>query len=212
MSSPSTVGAGVEPTGGEAFDDWLGEASDPIAGSVEGWVTRDSIFYLLEKEGTMEWLTNRPIAHRGLHSNGVPENTIPAFEAAIDAALATYHLVAVASEGHAASKRSGDAAEWDHDADVDAPLVVVGPAAFPDILEGTEDLPHILDVPGRDVSDEAAAVAAEQRFRDDAAEAVRARDDERIQTLLDVSYELEAWGPVELSTARGRLDEATQSN
>ncbi|PSP83740.1 hypothetical protein BRC96_07960 [Halobacteriales archaeon QS_6_64_34] len=135
-----------------------------------------------------------------------------AFEAAIDAALATYHLVAVASEGHAASKRSGDAAEWDHDADVDAPLVVVGPAAFPDIPEGTEDLPHILDVPGRDVSDEAAAVAAEQRFRDDAAEAVRARDDERIQTLLDVSYELEAWGPVELSTARGRLDEATQSN
>ena len=32
-----------------------------------------------------DWLTARPIAHRGLHDAGagVPENTLPAFEAAI---------------------------------------------------------------------------------------------------------------------------------
>jgi glycerophosphoryl diester phosphodiesterase len=32
----------------------------------------------------MRWLSNRPIAHRGLHGPGVPENSLPAFEAAID--------------------------------------------------------------------------------------------------------------------------------
>jgi glycerophosphoryl diester phosphodiesterase len=32
-----------------------------------------------------EWLTTRPIAHRGLHDVDAPENTLPAFEAAIAA-------------------------------------------------------------------------------------------------------------------------------
>ncbi|WP_277540370.1 DUF7109 family protein [Haloarcula laminariae] len=118
------------------------------------------------------------------------------FEAGIEAALSTYHLVAVE----------------DHGAAVDASLVVVGPAAFPALVDGAEDLPHILDVPDRDVPEDVAAAAAEQRFREDAAEAVRAGDDERIQALLDVSYDLEAWGPVELATARGHLDEATHAN
>ena len=119
-----------------------------------------------------------------------------AFEAAIDEALSSYHLVLVA----------------DHDAAVEEPLVVVGPAAFPAIVEGTEDLPHILDVPDRDPATETVAAAAERRFREDAAEAVRAGDDDRIATLLDVSYDLEAWGPVELSSARGLLDDATHAN
>ncbi|MDS0281139.1 DUF7109 family protein [Haloarcula onubensis] len=117
-------------------------------------------------------------------------------EAAIEGALSTYHLVDVA----------------DHDAEAAAPLIVVGPAAFPDIVEGVADLPHILDLPERDPSEETVAAAAERRFREDAAEAVRAGDDERIAELLDVSYDLEAWGPVELASARGLLDEATQTN
>lgn len=33
----------------------------------------------------MEWLTTRPIAHRGLHGEGRPENSLSAFEAAIEA-------------------------------------------------------------------------------------------------------------------------------
>jgi len=119
-----------------------------------------------------------------------------AFETAIEAARSSYHLVTVA----------------DHEADADAPLVVVGPAAFPDIVEGAEDLPHILDVTEREPASEAVAAAAEQRFREDAAEAVRAGDEDRIQALLDVSYDLEAWGPVELASARGLLDEATHAN
>lgn len=33
----------------------------------------------------MDWLTERPIAHRGLHSETAPENSIRAFEAAVEA-------------------------------------------------------------------------------------------------------------------------------
>ncbi|MEF8813799.1 MAG: glycerophosphodiester phosphodiesterase family protein [Halovenus sp.] len=33
----------------------------------------------------MDWLTEQPIAHRGLHSSRVPENTLPAFGAAVEA-------------------------------------------------------------------------------------------------------------------------------
>ena len=111
----------------------------------------------------------------------------------IEAALSEYYLVAVT----------------DHDATAEAPLLVVGPAAFPDLPDGTEDLPHILDVPGRELSQTVIATAAEGRFRSDAAAAVGAGDPERIETLLDVSYDLEAWGPVDLETARTRLDDAT---
>ena len=32
-----------------------------------------------------EWIRERPIAHRGLHGDGVPENSVAAFEAAVDA-------------------------------------------------------------------------------------------------------------------------------
>lgn len=33
----------------------------------------------------MDWLRERPIAHRGLHSESVPENSVPAFENAVSA-------------------------------------------------------------------------------------------------------------------------------
>jgi hypothetical protein len=118
------------------------------------------------------------------------------FEGDIDAALASYHLIAVP----------------DHEAETEEAVVVVGPAAFPALPDGAEDLPHILDVPERTVARAAMADAAESQFREDAAEAVRALDDERIGRLLDVSYDLEAWGPVDLTTARGHLDEATHAN
>ena len=54
------------------------------------------------------------------------------------------------------------------------------------------------------------AAAAERRFRNDAADAIAAGDRERIADLLDVSYELDVWAPVELSGTRTRLDEALE--
>jgi glycerophosphoryl diester phosphodiesterase len=46
-----------------------------------------------------EWLTTRPIAHRGLHDAARPENTLPAFEAAMAAGYPIELDVHVLSDG-----------------------------------------------------------------------------------------------------------------
>lgn len=112
------------------------------------------------------------------------------FDDAIDDAVAGYHLLAVEEDGEE--------------------LFVPGPVAFPELPEGATDLPHILDADERAIDQERLAEAAEQRFRADAAEAVGAGNEERIDDLLDVSYELEVWAPVDLAETRGRLDDALE--
>ena len=89
-------------------------------------------------------------------------------------------------------------------------LLVAGPVAFPTLPEDAGDLQHILDVEGRSVDRDRLADAAERRFRADASQAVAAGDRDRMEQLLDVSYELEAWAPVDLTTARERLDTALE--
>ncbi len=118
------------------------------------------------------------------------------FADAVEGALQSYHLVAV---------RAGDAGVAGV---ADDRVVVVGPVAFPALPGRASDLPHILDVPDRDPDHEAAAAAAATRFRQDAATAIDGGDGERVRTLLDVSYELEAWGGLDLSTTRERMDDA----
>jgi len=108
-------------------------------------------------------------------------------EALIDDALDSYHLVEV---------DTGDG----------EPLLVPGPTAFPTLPDGAEDLPHIMDDAGDAVDEADRMHAVETRFREDAAEAINQGDAERIAELLDVSYELEVWGDVDLETARERLD------
>lgn len=110
-----------------------------------------------------------------------------AFDGNIDDALRSYHLVAV-------------------ETDAGESLLVVGPAAFPELPDGATDLPHILDVPERDPDHETAGTAAARRFRQDAATAIDDGDTDRIRALFDVSYELEAWGGVDLAGVRDRLD------
>lgn len=117
-----------------------------------------------------------------------------AFADDVDAALRSYHLVAVE--------------EADHDLAVSSAVLLAGPVAFPELPEGAADLPHIMDVSERDVDRTTAATAAAAAFRADAATAVDSDDRERVTALLDVSYELEAWGPVDLADARERLDDA----
>jgi hypothetical protein len=143
------------------------------------------------------------LAELAFKQGGDPEPD--ALDDAVADAVESYHLVVV-------DPADTDAAEGD-DADTDSveggdEVVVVGPVAFPTLPEGGEDLPHILDVTERDVDREAAAAAARQQFRADAAEAVDAGDGDRVERLLDTSYELEAWGGVDLSEARARLDAA----
>ena len=46
-----------------------------------------------------DWLTAMPIAHRGLHDERIPENSIPAFRAAIDAGYAIELDVRITDDG-----------------------------------------------------------------------------------------------------------------
>ncbi|WP_136715800.1 DUF7109 family protein [Halorientalis salina] len=111
-----------------------------------------------------------------------------AFDAEIDDALDTYHLVAV--------ERTDPDEDW----------LFPGPVAFPELVEDATDLPHIMDVEQRSIDRERLGEAAEVQFRRDTTEAVEAGDADRIEQLLDVSYELEVWAPVEVAEERDRLD------
>lgn len=53
------------------------------------------------RQNRLPWLTARPIAHRGYHdlSRGRPENTLPAFQAALDARYAIECDVHISSDG-----------------------------------------------------------------------------------------------------------------
>ena len=114
-----------------------------------------------------------------------------AARAAVDEAVENYYLVAVDGDGET--------------------LLAPGPAAFPSLPEGAEDLPHILDVPERAPDRSSLVDAAERRLRGDAARAVDEGDEDRIERLLDVSYDLETWGGVDVAEVRARLDDAVEN-
>lgn len=114
-------------------------------------------------------------------------------EGTVEEAIAAFALVPFEPAGNASD---------------DAKLLAPGPAAFPTMPDGAEDLPHILDVDDREVDRKAVARAAEERLRTEAAQAVTVGDTQRADELLDISYDIEAWGGVELDGIRDRLDAA----
>lgn len=89
----------------------------------------------------------------------------------------------------------------------DDAVLVAGPVAFPTLPEGATDLPHILDVPEREIDRETAGEAAQERLRREALAAAKAADSDRAAVLLDVCYDLEAWAPVDTDEFRARLDD-----
>ncbi|WP_132057392.1 DUF7109 family protein [Halorussus amylolyticus] len=114
-----------------------------------------------------------------------------AFTAEIERAIAGYHLVET------------DQRAWD---DGDESLLVAGPAAFPTVPENGADLPHILDVPDRELDREGLGETVADRLREEARTVAAAGDADRARDLLDVSYDLEAWAPVEVGDVRETLD------
>lgn len=108
----------------------------------------------------------------------------------IDDAIASYHLSTVDSDGET--------------------LLASGPVAFAEIPEGAADLPHIMDVPERSIDRERLAGAVEERFDGESTVAIRSGNEAFIQRLLDVSYELDVWGPIDVSGARKRLSDALE--
>ncbi|WP_276300358.1 DUF7109 family protein [Halorussus lipolyticus] len=116
-----------------------------------------------------------------------------AFATEIEAAVEDYYLAE---------------ADWDGGDGETATLLVSGPAAFPTVPENGEDLPHILDVPDRELDREGLGESVAERLHDEARTIAAAGDAERAQELLDVSYDLEAWAPVEADHVRETLDRA----
>ena len=120
-----------------------------------------------------------------------------AVAAAVEEAVREYYLVELPADGVTG--------EVDDEA-----VLIVGPVAFPMLPPDGEDLPHILDVPTRAVDREAAAETVVDQLRQDAATAVDEGDEERAAHLADVTYDLEAWGPVDLAETRDRLVAVTE--
>lgn len=86
-----------------------------------------------------------------------------------------------------------------------APLLTVGPTAFPTLPPNAEDLPHILDYETRAVDRDRLAEQVRARLAADADAAVAAADADRAAALLDISYDLEAWAAVETDEIRASL-------
>ena len=151
---------------------------DELAGIVD-------LFDALTREELEQALVE--LAYRG--GDDVREDAVTA---AIEEAVREYYLVELPADA------VGGAVESDA-------ALIVGPVAFPTLPTEGEDLPHILDVPERSVDREVAAEHAAERLRREAATAVNDGDDERVAILADATYDVEAWGAVDLSATRERL-------
>jgi hypothetical protein len=89
---------------------------------------------------------------------------------------------------------------------LEGPAFVAGPVAFPRLPDHATDLPHLLDVPDRTVDREALAEEVAARLRDEATAVAADGDSERAAVLLNVTYDAEAWAPLELDGVRETLD------
>ncbi|WP_254809150.1 DUF7109 family protein [Natronosalvus amylolyticus] len=123
-----------------------------------------------------------------------------AAEAAVDSALESFALV----------RYEDQRAIPEEDGSTEDPLLIAGPTAFPRTPEHAEDVPHILDVTERQIDREAAGKAAQERFIDVVDSSLSGNETEsaHLEHLVDVSYDLEAWAPLDLSDERARLTDA----
>lgn len=86
-------------------------------------------------------------------------------------------------------------------------LLVAGPAAFPTLPEEAADLTHILDADEQEIDREEAGTAAAEKLHREAVAAIDDGDRAEMQRLIDLSYDIETWAPVDLSETRVRLDD-----
>ena len=138
----------------------------------------------------------------------------PDVDSTIETALANYRLAAIEPDSDRdapAGDDRGPAGERTTDSDPkhEDRLLVPGPTAFPVLPAGAADLPHIMEINARAVGREALEASVEERFRAEAARAVLEEESDRIEELLDASYDLEAWGEFDLGGVRTRLDAAS---
>ncbi|WP_049982922.1 hypothetical protein [Halorubrum sp. BV1] len=172
-----------------------------------------------------EWLTraelSRALAELAFKQRAAVDEE--AITAAIDVAIAEYALVPAPPDALSEGRETAGAASPDAVASPDANdaattgdssdrvALAVGPAAFPSLPPDAEDLPHILDVPERSVDREALSTAVLDRLSADAVAAIKNGDVDRLETLADVTYDVEAWAPVDAGDIRERIVAETES-
>lgn len=160
-------------------------SGDELAGVVDlfGWLTDDELGTAIAELAYKDGESYEPAGH----------------DAAIESAIADYQLVALPG-----APRQSDTDTPGEDGEV----LVAGPAAFPTLPDGADDLVHIMDIDERTVNRDVARDSAVEQFRTDIDEALEADDATRIAHLVDVSYDLETWASVDLGTERNRLETA----
>ncbi|MEF8779317.1 MAG: hypothetical protein V5A46_01390 [Haloferacaceae archaeon] len=116
---------------------------------------------------------------------------------AIDDAVASYALAAI---------------EVDGESDGQPTRLAVGPTAFPTLPDGAADLPHILefDADDRALDRDAVAAAVEERLRREAARAAAEGDDDRLETLLDVCFDVDVWAGTDTDGVRRDIERALE--
>ena len=131
-----------------------------------------------------------------------------AFAAEIERAVDGYYLVEYNPDEDGGVSADGGGQAPSADGEPTETLLVAGPTAFPSVPENGPDLPHIMDVPDREVDREALGSAVEAHLHEESRTVAAAGDAERARELLDASYDLEAWAPVEADRVRETLDRA----
>nr|WP_119821818.1 hypothetical protein [Halalkaliarchaeum desulfuricum] len=125
-----------------------------------------------------------------------------AVDRAIDDAVSEFALVSVEYE---------PTSDTEQETQYSQSHLAVGPTAFPRLPDGAADLPHILDVEReRSIDREVVATAVEKRLRREAARAAADGDDDRLETLLDVCFDVDVWAGVDTDDVRADIERALE--
>lgn len=85
--------------------------------------------------------------------------------------------------------------------------LTAGPAAYPTLPVGANDLPHMLEQDRQKPDPAVVREAANQRYREAVDEAIEASDTETLQDLLQLSYDIEAWAEITVDDVRSRIQD-----
>lgn len=189
-----------------------GEPADDTS-AASSVAARDDVAGIVDLFGTLTRAELRQALSELAFKQGADADP-EALDAAVAQAIREYHLVPVdaeeAEEAQATADEEAVATVADGEDAVatvaDDDELAVGPTAFPSLPPNAEDLPHILDVEERDVDREALAERVHDRLGREVDAALEEGDAPRLETLLDVTYDLEAWAPVEADDVRERIE------
>ena len=181
-------------------DDRRGPVMDRApADTAPAWLTHDSLAGIVDLFG---WLTptelTRAVDELAFKRRETVESDT--VEALVDDAVDAYVLVSAPP-----GALEADASEAETITSSEDTALAVGPVAFPTRPDGATDLPHILNATPRTVVRDVLADAVLERLSRESVAAITADDATRLETLADVTYDLEAWATVDVGRIRDRI-------